>query len=483
MQLAPSHLRPTEPQLDLDVPELLLPVVEQMLGDPDEFMRYIVMYGGRGSSKSWTAARLLLIACVLGKVDRVVCAREIQRSIKDSVKKLLEDQIEMMGLTDYFTIQNDRILINGRRGAEIIFIGFFRNFNSIKSLEGCDLVWIEEAENLTEESWLTVDPTIRKEGSRIMLTFNPQLLTDYVIKRFIQSPPAAALVIKINYTHNPFCTKVTITQANEMAVEDDANYKHVFLGECLGESDMVVIPSAWIDAALDSHIALAEIWNQDIPEPSGDHRLGLDPCDQGDDFNATASLHEYLVTSLAEWKGKGTDLDMTTERAWEQSKALECDHFNYDVDGIGVGVTLALKDIETNGITVGQFDAGGKVAKPDKKFHDSKKNKDTFYNIKAQRWWQLRERFMKTYVAVTTGRVYPMDELISIPSYLPVKLRDKLKMELSAPQREKINGKFIVEPKKKLAKRGIASHNIADALVMAEHDSTEINRDVRGIVF
>jgi phage terminase large subunit len=419
---------------------------------------------------------------VCGFIERVVCAREIQKSIKDSVKKLLEDQIALLGLGAYFTSLVDRILVNGKEGAEIIFFGFYRNVSQIKSLEACDLIWIEEAENLTKESWDIVDPTIRRLGSRAILTYNPQLLSDFVITRFQQNPPSNALVIKINYPDNPFCTPVTLDQAARMKIEDEASYLHVFRGECIGESDMVIISSAWIEAAVDAHIVLAEVWEEDIAEPSGDNRLGFDPCDQGDDFNATAIKHDYLVTALEEWRGKGTDLDMSTSEALEQARTAECNCFNYDVDGIGVGVTLALKDENTNGLTIGQFDAGGRVAKPDLKFHDSKKNKDTFYNIKAQRWWQLREKFMKTYIAVTTGRRYPMHELISLSSDISPKLLEKLKRELSSPRREKLAGKFIVESKRKLKKRGISSHNLADALVMADHDSSEVTREVRGIV-
>jgi phage terminase large subunit len=382
-----------------------------------------------------------------------------------------------MQVSDYFTVQNDRILVNGRPGAEIIFMGFYRNFNQIKSLEGCDLVWIEEAENLSQASWDIVDPTIRKDFSRVILSYNPQMLTDFVIKRFQQSPPDNALVIGINYLDNPFCTDVTKKQAADMKAEDEANYRHVFLGECLGESDMVIIPSAWIRSAIDAHIVL------DLPEPSGDHLLGFDPCDQGDDFNATVTRKSYMITSFDEWKGKGTDLEVSTDRAWLTAKDLECNHFNYDVDGIGVGVTLSLKDIDTGYTMIGQFDAGGKVVQPDRKFHESKSNRDTFYNLKAQMWWLVRERFMKTHVAVTTGRMYPPDELISIPGHLSSKMRDKLIMELSSPLRLKLGGKFLVESKKDMKKRGIASGNLADALIMTEYDSTQVNRDVRGVVF
>lgn len=452
--------------------------------DPSaEFIRYIVFWGGRGSAKSWTVARLILIGLVLGFFDRVVCAREIQRSIKDSVKKLLEDQIKLLGLDHYFNIQADRIIVLGRNGAEIIFMGLYRNVSQIKSLEGCDVLWIEEAENLTKESWDIVDPTVRRLGSRIILTYNPQLLTDFVIQRFQHNPPSNAIVVKINYIDNPFCALATVKQAKQMKDEDLASYNHVFLGECLGESDLVIISSAWIDSAIDAHLKLADIWDEDIAEPSGDHRIGFDPCDEGDDFNGLAGFKEYLVTALDEWKGKAIDIEVSTGKAWEEVRSLGANCFNYDVIGIGTSVTISLKTLDTTGVMVGKFDAGGAVSQPDKLYKESKKNRDTFYNIKAQRWWQLRDRFMKTHLAVTTGRRFPMHELISIPSELPQKLIDKLKMELSAPQQDRLAGKHIVESKKKLAKRGIPSHNIADALVMATHDHTELQREVRGEVY
>lgn len=163
--------------------------------------RYKVLYGGRGGSKSWGAARALLIQGMQRPL-LILCAREFQNSIEDSVHKLLSTQIERMGLSSFYTIQANSI--KGENGTEFIFKGIKMNINSIKSFEAVDIVWVEEAQTVSKNSWDVLIPTIRRKNSEIWVTFNPLLEEDDTYDRFILKTPKEAVVQKINWDDNPF---------------------------------------------------------------------------------------------------------------------------------------------------------------------------------------------------------------------------------------------------------------------------------------
>jgi phage terminase large subunit len=171
----------------------------EFLFDP---ARYKVAHGGRGGSKSWGFARALLIQG-WQKPLRILCTREVQKSIKDSVHKLLADQIVALGLGAHYEVLQTEI--RGANGTEFIFAGLSsQTTESIKSFEGIDRCWCEEAQKITRRSWDILTPTIRKDGSEIWVSLNPELDTDETWQRFIDSPPANARVVEINYSDNPF---------------------------------------------------------------------------------------------------------------------------------------------------------------------------------------------------------------------------------------------------------------------------------------
>ena len=150
------------------------------LFDKTADFRYIVFYGGRAGRKSWEVANSLIIKAINNPNLLILCTREIQNSIQDSVLRLLANQIERMGVSHYFEIQKTTIRCK-TSGSEFIFKGLNGlTIDSIKSLEGADICWIEEAHSVSEHSWQVLIPTIRKAGSRILITFNPDLATDPV---------------------------------------------------------------------------------------------------------------------------------------------------------------------------------------------------------------------------------------------------------------------------------------------------------------
>lgn len=192
--------------------------------------RYKVAYGGRGSAKSWSFARALLLIG-LSEKKRILCAREIQRSIKDSVHKLLKDQIELLGLGKKYTALETEI--RGTNGTEIAFCGLGNlTTETIKSYEGFDICWVEEAQTLTDRSWVILIPTIRKDGSEIWASYNPQLETDPTHQRMVINPPPDCTSVKINYTDNPWFNDVMDKERLHCKETDPKGYLNIWEGEC-----------------------------------------------------------------------------------------------------------------------------------------------------------------------------------------------------------------------------------------------------------
>jgi phage terminase large subunit len=192
--------------------------------------RYKVAYGGRGGAKSWGFARALLIQGSQ-KPLRILCARENQNSIAESVHQLLEDQIAALHLGDSYQVQKATIL--GANGTQFTFAGLKHNINNIKSLESYDIVWVEEAHSVSRTSWEKLIPTIRKEGSEIWVSFNPELTTDDTYQRFVAAPPPGAQVVKINWRDNPWFPPVLQKEMEHLRETDPDGYNHIYEGCCV----------------------------------------------------------------------------------------------------------------------------------------------------------------------------------------------------------------------------------------------------------
>lgn len=199
--------------------------------------RYKILYGGRGGAKSWGIARALLVMGV-SKPLRILCAREFQASIEQSVHKLLGDQIVDLKLTSFYEVQ--RTSIRGRNGTEFSFHGLKHNISSIKSAEGADIAWVEEAQNVSKSSWEVLIPTIRKEGSEIWVSFNPSLEADETYQRFVVNPPTNSIVAKVNWSDNPWFPKVLQEEKDSLRVRDGDAYLNVWEGHCRQSLDGAV---------------------------------------------------------------------------------------------------------------------------------------------------------------------------------------------------------------------------------------------------
>lgn len=197
-----------------------------------EKRRYKGAKGGRGSAKSWSFARALLVLGTTRKL-RILCTREVQKSIKQSVHKLLKDQIEALGLTAFYQVLENEL--RGVNGTEFSFSGLSdQTVDSIKSFEGCDIVWVEEAQSVSKRSWSVLIPTIRKDGSEIWLSFNPELETDETYDRFITNQPEDALIVDMNYTDNPWFPEVLERERlHAKASLPKSEYENIWEGKCL----------------------------------------------------------------------------------------------------------------------------------------------------------------------------------------------------------------------------------------------------------
>jgi len=195
--------------------------------------RYYIYYGPRGTAKSHTIARWLLIKA-LSETCKIGCYREIMGSINDSVHALFKALINKYELNDKFIINLNNIVCK-ETGSEIIYKGLYNNIDSIKSTEDLKYCWIEEAQSTSEDSFKILLPTIRIPGSKIYITFNPEYNTDPVYERFITNKPDNAYVKFVTQADNPY-----FTQENKDEMEQDRlyrpdDYKWIWLGELKGK--------------------------------------------------------------------------------------------------------------------------------------------------------------------------------------------------------------------------------------------------------
>ena len=205
--------------------------------------RYKVFHGGRGGGKSWAVAKALLIEGARAK-KRILCTREYQTSIADSVHKLLGEQISLLGLDNFYEVQRTRII--GRNGTEFIFKGLAHNIQEIKSTEGINICWAEEGQSVSEESWSVLIPTVREDKSEIWVTFNPIDELDPTYQRFVVNPPPGTLLRKINWYDNPWFPDVLKDEKDYLKRVDPDAYAHIWLGETRSISDAVIFRGKYI---------------------------------------------------------------------------------------------------------------------------------------------------------------------------------------------------------------------------------------------
>ena len=277
--------------MEVQIPNNLLPIFEI-----DK--RFIVIYGGLGSAKSWTVA-LFLILKGYEKPIRVLCTREIQKSIKDSVHRLLTDTIIKTCLEGFYTVTENSI--RGKNGTEFIFKGLRHNPDEIKSTEGIDFAWCEEAHSVSRKSLEILTPTIRKPGSQIIFTYNPTDIDDPVHADYTLAERDDILKIEINWRDNPWFPDVLRAELEYDKRVDYDKYLHKWEGQCVVHSEAQIFYKKWI------------VEDFELPEKP-EWNIGLDFGFSVDPSAAVASfiIDNVLYIRYDAW-GLGVEIDKTGE--------------------------------------------------------------------------------------------------------------------------------------------------------------------------
>jgi len=454
----------------LQIPELLAPV----LGTDS---RLIVIIGGRGSGKSEGLGRMTLMKSQTEKAD-ILCGREFQNSIEDSVHKLLKGLIGKMDLRG-FRVTDKKIDCRG--GGGFRFKGFARNSGAIKSAQDFKYSWIEEAQDLSQKSIDDLLPTIRAAGSQLYFTANPQSSADPFSKRFIVPYLDALntqgfyqddmhLIIKMNHRDNPWFP-IELEQQRIWDFENmsRAKYDHVWEGEFNDSVEDALITADWFDACVDAHIKLGF-------EARGLIMASHDPSDEGEDTKGFAIRHGSVVTHVEE-RATGNINDGCD---WATGLALNnnVDAFTWDCDGLGAGLLRQVNQaFDGKHTKIAAFKGSEGADLPEAVFEYEehqysneaqlpKTNKQALKNKRAQYYWELRKRVLNTYNAVERGLYCDPDKMISFSSEMP--LLSALRSEVCRiPVKPNSNGMFELYTKVDMkTKFKIKSPNLADSIMM-----------------
>jgi phage terminase large subunit len=229
--------------------------------DDGRAVRYRAVYGGRGSAKSHSFAQALILKAAERPL-RVGCYREIQKSIRDSVKRLLDDKIAACGLKEFY--QSTDTEIRAANGSLFIFNGLRTNPDAVKSTEGLDVAAVFEANKVSQRSWDLLVPTVRKDGSEIWAEWNPEFETDPVDQLFRgeDGAPPGSIVRRVNWDQNPFFPEVLKQELEWDRKRDPEKYSHIWLGEYQKHSEARVFRNWTVE---------------EFERPPGTiHRLGAD---------------------------------------------------------------------------------------------------------------------------------------------------------------------------------------------------------------
>lgn len=301
--VSPSQQPRSAPGLTAEFAEKFQPLFQKK--------RYKVFYGGRGAAKSWSFARALLILSSQRRI-RVLCAREIQNSIEDSVHKLLKDQIEALGWLSYFDTPQHAIRCN-LTGSEFGFEGIRHNISKIRSYEGADYCWVEEAAKVSKASWDVLKPTMRKEGSEIWVSFNPELDEDYTYQNFVMDPPSDSTVTIVNYWDNPWFPEVLRREMEELRKKDFKSYLHVWEGHC-------------------REILDGAIYGEELAQARGENRICAVPYDKSKPVDTFWDLGHADHTAI--WFGQKIGMERRVLRYY-QNNQKHIDHYLQHLQGLG----------------------------------------------------------------------------------------------------------------------------------------------------
>lgn len=411
--------------------------------------------GGRGSGKSWMVAEALIQLAVRFNL-RFLCLRRVQKSIEASSHQLLSDTIRRLGYESEFTITKTHI--KAKSGAEFKFLGFQSNLDSIKSIEGVDIVWVEEAHAITKDAWETLGPTLRREGAEIWLTFNPAFAWDETYVRYVLNAQDEWFVEEVNWYDNPFFTKTLEEERQTCLKYYPDRYDNIWNGKPVSETPGAVVNRGNLERLfVDPHSALAAACR------TGIRRAVLDVADDGTDDSVLTLWDGYFCYRVVRLQAR--DTVQLAVQAMAIAKEEGCEVLTYDSVGVGAGVRGELNKHQDEGITFRKFVANGEVQRKTKRYRGGRKNEEVFANLKAQAWWAYRDRVNDTCRYLDTG-LKPIDGMIAFSSQIERRYRERILSDSTGVQWE-TNGddKIQIENKKSVKKRLGVSTDYADAVI------------------
>lgn len=434
-----------------------------------------IMVGGRGSGKSETTAQCMLKFCDDGA--RVLCAREFQNSLDDSVHSLLKRKIDDLGVSTLSVLASTIQSINK---GEIIYKGLARNVQSIKSLDGIKYVWIEEGQTISQESIDVLFPTIRTNGAEIWVTMNRGSITDPIAITYLNKAEKELercgyyeddymMVVEINYQDNPFFPGI-LEQQRKKAFDEwpRAKYDHIWGGRYGDMVEDAIIEPEWFDACIDAHL------NPRVSasfKPRGARLAAFDPSDTGDAKGYAQRIGNVFTDVCDKTSGDSDD-----GMIWATDKAIQfgCDEFVWDYSGIGSGMLGSIrKSFSGKKTKIQAFNGGESPDNKDKPYisDDGKKKTvgDVFINKRAQRYWRLYELCYNTYRCIVKGDYVDPENMISFSS--EIKDIKRLRSEVCRiPRKRRGDGIIQIMTKKEMLTKGIPSPNMADSVMMLIFD-------------
>lgn len=388
----------------------------------NEQWRNIVFYGGRGSGKTQHVALALILRGRQSRL-RILCTRELQNTIGDSVHKELRDIIDQYGLNDYEV--TDKAIRNRLTGTEFIFAGLRHNATEIKSMSGVDIAWVEEAASISEASLKLLAPTIRKPGSQLIFTFNRMNELDPVYVRYVMNIPAKTYVRQVNYDVLERAGLLPDTLKLELEADrrDPDTFAHVWLGEPLAQAERAIIPRKAVLQAM-----------QRTVDEEGAIEVGCDVARMGRD-------------RITMYKRKG--LKVIAQKIYSKLRTTEtCDRLEEFV-GYDKSVLLKIDDTGVGGGVTDEMLVRGYRVMPIN-FGSAAQDPDRYPNLISEAWFYL--------ASIIDTVELPMDP--------------ELLMELSNRQwKMDTKGRRGVESKDDYKKRGYRSPDKADGIILCFYNS------------
>lgn len=468
--------------------------------------RFNVLIGGRGSSKSIAKGdRGLIMMHDQGR--NLMCIREFQSSISDSVHALLADEAKRLELDGVEV--TERTIRMTHNGSMARFMGLSRNPESVKSAFGFLEWWIEEAQFLSEKSLRVLTPTGRKKPkkglpgrqvevtenevdmSQVSMTFcaNPASSEDPFSKRFIVPFKAELdrngiyeddmhLIIKINYSDNPWFEESGLEQERQFDLANlpRSTYDWIWEGGFNDDIENGLIKPEWFDACIDAHVKLGM-------KEFGVTKVVHDPSDRGGDPKAVAIRKGNIITEIM----SRDDLDVNEGSDWALGVAINsgADEYEWDIGGMGVTLKRDVNNaIDGKKMTAYQFNGASAVDLPDAIYEPSgshsvqgqKLNKQVCKNLRAQCYLSLRDRVYRTYKAIVDGVMCDPEQLISFSS--ECKELSGLRSELCRmPIKPNSSGLFELYTKQEMREKfGVRSPNLADCVMMSERKRARIKQ-------